>query len=65
MSSQVYANNNNSLDVGDADKVMQTTWPLPPVPEIMAARNTSLVIRVPLGEIYEPLVNLSLIVSIL
>ena len=45
--------------------VKETTWPLPPMPEIIVVGNTSLVIRIPLGEIYEPIEHLSLIVSTL
>lgn len=63
ISSQVFANNSDGN--GPVAKVTQTTWPLPPVPEIIMATNTSLRIHIPLGEIYEPLINLSLIVSIL
>ena len=43
--------------------MVQKTWPLPPDPKVVVIGNTSLVIHVPLGEIYEPFVNLSLIVS--
>jgi len=54
---------NNSQGIGKAVKVTGTTWPLPPIPKIVETRNTSLMIHIPLGDIYQPLVNLSLIVS--
>jgi len=49
--------------VGEAVQVVGTTWPLPPVLIVIESQNTSVMIRVPLTNIYEPLENLSLIVS--
>ena len=54
---------NNSQAVGEAVQVVGTTWPLPPIPVVIESQNTSIKIRIPLTDIYEPLENLSLIVS--
>ena len=54
---------NNSQTVGEAEQVIGTTWPLPPIPIVIEPQNTSVRILIPLNNIYEPLENLSLIVS--
>ncbi|XP_065906520.1 proto-oncogene tyrosine-protein kinase ROS-like isoform X3 [Dysidea avara] len=54
---------NNSQAVGEAVQVVGTTWPLPPIPMVIESQNTSIRIRIPLTDIYEPLENLSLIVT--
>ena len=56
---------NNDEATGESVEVVQTTWPLPPMPEVVVVTNTTLEIHVPLGEIYEPIIHLFLIVSIL
>jgi len=54
---------NNSQAVGEAEQAVGTTWPLPPIPMVIESQNTSVWILIPLNDIYEPLENLSLIVS--